>query len=146
GPEAVTFRHEMRQIYRVGGSDLDPTSLQVSLSVNRSEKPQNSTATYLSLLGLSIPTDPNLFDIENRLFPRPSRDPEAVQVVHASFVVFPHLTPFADATKLTPTERADSMYRTPLYALLQQTSAKFNGRLPYNSTGAGEPADLQPRC
>ena len=142
GPEAVTFRHEMRQIYRVAGNDLDAASLQVGLSVNRSERPQNGTPTYLSLLGLSIPTDPNLFDIENRLFPRPSRDPEAVQVVRESFVVFPHLTPFADATKLTPSERADSMYRTPLYALLQQTGAKFNVRLRYNSTGAGDRSTL----
>ncbi len=142
GPEAVTFRHEMRQIYRVAGNDLDAASLQVSLSVNRSERPQNGTPTYLSLLGLSIPTDPNLFDIENRLFPRPSRDPEAVQVVRESFVVFPHLTPFADATKLTPSERADSMYRTPLYSLLQQTGAKFNVRLRYNSTGAGDRSTL----
>ena len=27
GPEAVTFRQEMRQIYRVAGADLDPASL-----------------------------------------------------------------------------------------------------------------------
>ena len=47
GPEAVTFRHEMRQIYRAAGADLDPPSLQVNLSVNRSERPQGGGTTYL---------------------------------------------------------------------------------------------------
>jgi len=46
GAEAVTFRHEMRQIYQAAGSDLDPTSLQVNLSVNRSERPQSGGTTY----------------------------------------------------------------------------------------------------
>ena len=141
GPSAVTFRQEMRQIYRVAGSDLEVGSLHVNLSVNRSERPQSGAATYLSLLGLSIPTDPNTFDLENRLFPR-SRDPEATQVIRESYVIFPHLTPFADATRLTLAERADSMYRTPLFALLQETSAKFLLRLRYNSTGAGDRSTL----
>ncbi|MEO7986984.1 MAG: cell surface protein SprA, partial [Gemmatimonadales bacterium] len=141
GPEAVTFRNEMRQIYRVAGEDLDPASLQVNLLVNQSERPQSGAATYLSLLGLSIPTDPNLVDRDNRLFPR-ARDPEAAQIFRESYLIFPHLTPFADATRLTPAERADSMYRTPLYSLLQQTSAKFQLRLRYNSTGSGDRSTL----
>ena len=141
GPEAVTFRHEMRQIYRAGGTDLDVPSLQVNLSVNRSEKPQGSAATYLSLLGLAVPTDQNVFDRENRLFPR-ARDPDASEVLRESYIVFPTLTPFADP-RLSPAERSDSIYRTPLYLLLTQgPPARFQVRLRYNSTGAGDRSSL----
>ena len=141
GPEAATFRHEMRQIYRAAGSDLDPSSLQVNLSVNRSERPLGGGTTYLALLGLAVATDQNVFDRENRLFPR-SRDPDAAQVLRESYVVFPTLTPFADP-RLSPVERSDSLYRTPLYLLLAQgPPAKFQVRLRYNSTGAGDRSTL----
>ncbi|HKH83930.1 MAG TPA: cell surface protein SprA [Gemmatimonadales bacterium] len=141
GPEAVTFRHEMRHIYRAAGADLEPSSLQVNLSVNRSERPIGGGSTYLSLLGLSVATDQNVFDRENRLFPR-SRDPDAAQVLRESYVVFPSLTPFADQ-RLSPSERSDSLYRTPLYLLLAQgPPARFQVRLRYNSTGAGDRSTL----
>ncbi len=141
GPERVSVRHEMRQIYRVAGSDLDASSLEVNIALNRSERPQSGAETYLALLGLSIPADPTIFDRDNRLFPR-SRDPEASQVVRESYIVYPHLTPFADQTRLTPAERADTIYRTPLYLLLTQTASKFTTRLRYNSTGAGDRSTL----
>ncbi|MBA3659815.1 MAG: hypothetical protein H0W67_09480, partial [Gemmatimonadales bacterium] len=141
-PTSVTFRHEMRQIYRVAGSDLEDPSLQVNLSVNQSERPQQGAATYLAQLGLSIPTDANSFDRENRLFPR-DREPTAAQVVRESYIVFPHLTPFADASRLSPAERSDSLYRTPLYLLLSQgPSATFQIRLRYNSSGSGDRSTL----
>ncbi|MBA3445480.1 MAG: cell surface protein SprA [Gemmatimonadales bacterium] len=141
GPESVTFRHEMRQIYRAAGSDLDPASLQVNLSVNRTERPQGGGTTYLALLGLAVATDQNVFDRDNRLFPR-TRDPDAAQVLRESYIVFPTLTPFSDP-RLSPAERSDSLYRTPLYLLLAQgPSAKFQVRLRYNSTGAGDRSTL----
>jgi motility/secretion related protein SprA len=141
GPEAVTFRHEMRQIYRAAGADLDRPSLQVNLSVNRSERPQGQGTTYLALLGLAAATDQNVFDRDNRLFPRP-RDPDASQVLRESYIVFPTLTPFADS-RLSPAERSDSLYRTPLYLLLAQgPAARFQVRLRYNSTGAGDRTTL----
>lgn len=141
GPESVTFRHEMRQIYRAAGSDLDPTSLQVNLSVNRTERPQGGGSTYLGLLGLAVATDQNVFDRDNRLFPR-TRDPDAAQVLRESYIVFPILTPFADP-RLSPAERSDSLYRTPLFLLLAQgPPAKFQVRLRYNSTGAGDRSTL----
>ena len=141
GPESVTFRHEMRQIYRASGTDMDPASLRLNLSVNRSERPQAGGTTYLALLGLAVPTDQNVFDRENRLFPR-SRDPDAAQVLREAYIVFPTLTPFAD-TRLSPAERSDSLYRTPLFLLLAQgPPAKFQVRLRYNSTGAGDRSTL----
>jgi hypothetical protein len=140
-PSLPTFRYEMRQIYRVAGTDLDPSSLEVGIALNRSERPQSGAETFLALLGLSLPTDPNLFDRDNRLFPR-SRDPEAGQVIHEAYIVFPHLRPFADATRLTPGERADSMYQKPLNLLFQETASKYVERLRYNSTGVGDRSTL----
>ena len=112
----VTFRHEMRQVYRVAGSDLDRNTLLVDLSVNQTERPLSGTAsTYLALLGLSRPTDESVFDAYSRLFPR-VQDTQADQTVRESYIVFPHLEPFGDATRLQPAERSDSLYRTPLAA------------------------------
>ena len=76
----------MRQVYRVSGTDLDKSSLRVTVTLNQSERPSSAEAqTYLAFFGLAIPPDPNIFDIENRLFPR-TRDPGAdlrpARVVH----------------------------------------------------------------
>ncbi|MGH7703935.1 MAG: hypothetical protein ACREMO_12640, partial [Gemmatimonadales bacterium] len=131
-----------RQVYRVAGNDLDRASLRVNLTVNRSEAPGKGGATYLSQLGLAIPTDPTGFDVENRLFPR-TRDPGADQTIHAAYLVFPHLLPFDDSTRLTIQEVSDSLYRTPLYLLFSNgPSAKFIFRLRYNSTGSGDRSTL----
>ncbi len=141
-PAQATFRHEMRQIYRVGGEDLDRSTLVVNLSVNQSERPQlGGASTYLALLGLSLPSDESQFDVQNRLFPRP-QDVVASQSIHQEYIVFPNLQPFGE-TVLSPAERSDSLYRTPQYLLLTQgPPAKFTFRLRYNSTGVGDRSTL----
>lgn len=142
GPEVPTFRYEMRQVYRVAGNDLDPSTLVVSLVLGQSDRPEQGLPTYLAQLGLAIPTDAAVLDRENRLFPR-TRDPGADQVLRESYIVFPHLTPFADPTRLTPTERSDSLYRTPTYLLLTQgPPARFQIRMRYNSLGGGDRTSL----
>ena len=140
-PTMVTFNHEMRQIYRVAGSDLDEASLEVRLSVNQSERPLNGGSTYLAALRLALPTDPNVFDRENRLFPR-AQEPQAGPVVNESYIVYPHLRPFADGARLSDPERNDSLYQKPLYLLPQGPAAKFQLRLRYNSTGRGDRSTL----
>src|SRR5438445_607922 len=75
--------------------------------------------TYLARLGLALVSDANVFDQYNRLFPR-TRDPLQGAPVRDYFVVFPHLTPFADPAKLDATERNDSLYRTPRALLATQ--------------------------
>ena len=140
GSDQPSFHHEMRQFYRVAGQDLDPVSLKVDISVNRSERPlpPSSFTTYLSALGLSVPTDENTFDWENRLFPR-ARDPGAELLIHESFLAFPSIKPFANPAVLGPTELADSLYQTPVYLLFSQgPPTKFQFRLRYSSTGAGD--------
>lgn len=143
GPTTTTFRHEMRQIYRVAGADLDRSSLLVDLSVNQTERPLSGAAsTYLALLGLSRPTDEDVFDATNRLFPR-AQDTQAENTIREAYIVFPHLQPFADQTKLTPVEQSDSLYRTPVYLVLSQgPPAKFIFRLRYNSTGTTDKSSL----
>ncbi len=143
GPELPTFRYEMRQVYRVAGSDLEPRSLVVGITLNRTERPlAGSAATYLQLFGLATPSDPLQFDRENRLFPR-TRDPDAAQVIRDSYIVFPTLQPFADAGRLSPAERSDSLYRTPLFLLLSQgPPAKFAFRLRYDASGGGDRSSL----
>jgi hypothetical protein len=138
GPEVPTFRYEMRQVYRVAGTDLDRHSLHVDLTLNHSENPVSGAATYLAQLGIAIPTDPDVLDLDNRLFPRP-RDPLASKVLKESYIIFPELQPFADPAKLTPPERSDSLYRTPLYLLFTQgPPARFQFHLKYNAAGGGE--------
>jgi hypothetical protein len=143
GPTLPTFRYEMRQIYRVAGADLDASSLQVGVTLNRSERPLSGNAqTYLQQLGLAVPSDAIIFDRVNRLFPR-QQDAEAAQLIRDSYVIFPHLQPFADPTRLTPAEASDSLYRTPLFLLLSQgPPAKFAVRLQYDATGGGDRSTL----
>ncbi len=143
GPALPTFRYEMRQVYRVAGADLDAASLQVGITLNRSERPQSGNAqTYLQQFGLAVPSDAAVFDRTNRLFPR-QQDPEASQVIRESYIIFPHLQPFADPARLTPAEASDSLYRTPLFLLLSQgPAAKFAFRLQYDATGGGDRSTL----
>jgi motility/secretion related protein SprA len=143
GVDLPTFRHEMRQFYRVAGSDLGRTSLQIAVSLNQSERPSSGAAeTYLGLFGVAIPTDPHIFDIDNRLFPR-TRDPGAELVLRDSYLAFPTLQPFVDP-RLAASERADSLYRTPQYLILtaQGPPTRFELRLQYNSSGAGDRGTL----
>jgi len=116
--ESPSFRFEIRSAYRVGGTEIDRESVTLALSVNRRER-SPSGETYLGLLGLALENDPNRFDHYNRLFPR-ARDPNTGAPVRDYFAIFPHLTPFADATRLAPAERNDSLYRTPRAYLATQ--------------------------
>ena len=106
-----TFRFEIRSAYRVGGREIDRSSVELTLSVNQRERSPTGD-TYLQRLGVALENDATRFDQYNRLFPR-VRDPSQGDPVRDQFIVFPHLAPFADSTKLSATERNDSLYRTP---------------------------------
>ncbi len=143
GPDAGSFYHSMRNVYRVAGSDLVRGSLAVSITLNRSERPQGSDGTWLSVLGLALPTDPNVFDAENRLFPR-TRDPAAEATIHDHFIFFPNAQPFGDPVRIPdPAFRNDSLYRTPEYLLFDQgPPAKYQIRLQYLARGGGDRSTL----
>ncbi len=140
----ATFRHEIRNVYRVAGADLDPNSLKVNLTLNRSERPLRPGAlpTYLAELGLAVPADPNTFNLQDRLFPR-TRDPNASLTIKDSYIVFPELQPFAGGAHLVATERNDSLYRTPGYLLYSEgPPGKFLFRLQYNASSGGDRSSL----
>lgn len=143
GPTQQTFRHEMRQVYRVSGTDLNKPSLRVTVSLNQSERPTNSDATtYLSFFGLAIPPDPHVFDVDNRVFPR-LRDPGADLVLRESYIAYPTLRPFVDP-RLQPNERADSVYTSPVYLLLtpQGPPSRFQMQLQYLAAGGADAGSL----
>ena len=143
GPTQQTFRHEMRNVYRVSGTDLNKNSLKVSVSLNQSERPSSTDAqTYLAFFGLAIPPDPHIFDVDNRLFPR-LRDPGADLVLRESYIAYPTLQPFVDP-RLQPNERADSVYTSPVYLLLtpQGPPSRFQMRLQYDAAGGTDAGSL----
>ena len=135
------YTREMRQVYRIAGTDLNKASLTAQLTLNQSQRPLSGLAqTYLALFGLAIPSDPNLLDINNRVFPR-ARDAGAAIAVRESYIIFPHVTPFADGTKLTSAaERQDSLYRTPTYLVLgsQGPPNKYSFRMEYEAAGGSD--------
>jgi hypothetical protein len=136
GPDVPTFFYEMRNVYRVGAvDDIGRASVAVRLLVGGSERPAAGAPTFLSLLGLAQESDATTFDTYNRLFPR-DRDPAAGAPLREYFIVFPTLTPFADATRLPPAYRTDSLYRTPTYLLRAQGPAPlFSLDLRYDARG-----------
>jgi hypothetical protein len=143
GPAQQTFRHEMRQVYRISGADLDKRSLKVTVQLNNSERPSSTDAqTYLAFFGLAVPTDPHILDADNRLFPR-LRDPGADLVLRESYLAFPTLRPFVDP-RLAPNERADSVYTSPAYLLLtpQGPPSRFQLRLQYTAAGGTDAGSL----
>ncbi len=142
GPEVPTYFHEMRNAYRIGGGGITRNTIRLAIVVNESEQPLGSTGTYLSTLGLAVTVDPSTIDQFNRVFPR-TRDPNNGEPVRDFFVVFPHLTPFADATALAPGDRNDSLYRTPTYLLLSEAPPPlFHLRYNYEASGAGDRSTL----
>ncbi len=142
GPEVPTFAYEMRNVYRLGGSDIARSSVRLSILLNQSERPLGGGDTYLAALGLALSADPATLDEYNRVFPR-ERDPNGGAPVRDLFVVLPHLEPFADSTRLTPGEANDSLYRTPTYLLPSQGPApRFRLRVHYEAAGSGDRTGL----
>jgi hypothetical protein len=132
-----SFRFEIRSAYRVGGREVNRESVDLVLSVNRRERAPTG-APYLGLLGLALENDLNRFDQYNRLFPR-TRDPNQGDPVRDLFVIFPHLTPFADSTTLAPAERNDSLYRIPrAYLTTQAPPSVFALRLHVEATASAD--------
>jgi len=142
GPEVPTFMYEMRNAYRLGRRDIQRSSAELAILVNESERPLAGDGTYLSRLRLALSTDVSRLDEFNRVFPR-ERDPNDGAPLRDLFVVFPHLTPFADSAQLLAEERNDSLYRTPTY--LRRTQGpppKFSLQMHYEGGAAGDRSSL----
>jgi hypothetical protein len=142
GPEVPTFYYEMRNIYRIGGGEINRASVNLGVVLNESERPLDGNGTYLGRLGLARVNDATNLDQFNRVFPR-ERDPNGGMPLKDLFIVLPHLRPFADSIHLDPRELNDSLYRTPTYLLATQGPAPlFHLRLHYEATGAGDRSTL----
>ena len=134
---APSFRFEIRNAYRVGGREVNRESMALALMLNQRER-SPAGQPYLSVLGVALETDPNQFDQYNRLFPR-VRDPNQGDPVRDLFVIFPHLTPFADSTKLAGQERNDSLYRTPrAYLTTQAPPSVFTLRMRLEASASDD--------
>ena len=123
-PGSAAFRREIRSVYRIAGEELirNSTRVRIVSGAGEQEKPAaGNFATYLQMLGLAQAVNPASFDIENRLWPRPS-DPNysaaaggtaglasaasltafssasaasSGRIIRDHFVIFPSLQPFA---------------------------------------------------
>ena len=153
-PEDPAFNREIRSVYRVGGDDIQRQSVTVRIVTgNGQEKPVAGTAqTYLQMFGLAQVSNPNNFDVENRLWPRPS-DPNVntsaggvgSKIIRDYFLVFPSLQPFARAgLAQTGNPANDTIYRTPgeyLYSA-QHPQSLYTLRLKYEAEGGGDAGSL----
>jgi cell surface protein SprA len=132
----------MRNVYRVGSSDVDRNSIGLDIRVNGSSSPLDGRGTYLGRLGLALQNDATTLDVYNRVFPR-TRDPNGGAPIKDLFVVFPNLRPFADSANLQPAEQNDSLYQTPEYLLSTQgPPPTFRLGFNYQEVGAGDRSTL----
>ena len=123
-PGSAAFRREIRSVYRIAGEELvrNTAQLRVVSGSGDQEKPASGMFdTFLQMFGLSQRVNPASFDIENRLWPRPT-DPNysaaaggtaglasaaslgaasataaasGGRIIRDYFVIFPSLQPFA---------------------------------------------------
>ena len=151
-PGDPEFDREIRSIYRLGGADLRRQSVTLKIVTGSSEdqeKPVGGNAdTYLKLFRLAQATNSSSFDLENRIWPRPS-DPNfelslgspGAHTIRDQFLVFPSAKPFASnglAVGGNPTN--DTIYTTPpeYVRSSQRPEAVYRIRVRYQAEGSGD--------
>jgi len=158
-PSHPAFEREIRSVYRIGGPELLRPSVVVKVVTGTSddqEKPTDSSPdganTYLQLFGLAQKTNTSTFDLENRLWPRPSDanfelslGASAAHVIRDHFLVFPSLRPFAKnglVGSLNPSN--DTIYSTPSEYVksAQRPPSVYHIRVKYQAEGSGEGGTL----
>jgi hypothetical protein len=150
-PGDAAFDREIRSIYRVGGSDIVRNSLSVKVVTGPNEdqeKPLTGTAeTYLQLFGLAQPTNSSNFDVENRLWPRPT-DPNLQvsfgggpgRTIRDQFLFFPSVRPFARSGLTLGNPSNDAVYSTPAehFNTPRRPSTVYHVRVRYQAVGSGD--------
>jgi hypothetical protein len=158
-PQDPAFEREIRSVYRIGGSEVQRQSVVVKIVTGTSEDQEKAVEsseqaanTYLQLFGLAQRTNTSTFDIENRLWPRPS-DPNfelslgtsAAKIIRDQFLVFPSLRPFAKNGLARGGNPAnDTIYTTPSEYLksAQRPQSVYHIRVRYQAEGSGEAGAL----
>ncbi|HZE07982.1 MAG TPA: hypothetical protein VE110_04420, partial [Gemmatimonadaceae bacterium] len=155
-PGDPQFDREIRSVYRLGGPDVRRQSVTLKIVTGSSEDQEKPVAggvdTYLKLFGLAQSTNSSSFDLENRLWPRPS-DPNfelslgspGAKVIRDQFLIFPSAKPFASnglAVGGNPTN--DTIYTTPpeYVRSAQRPLAVYHIRAKYQAEGSGEGGTL----
>ncbi|MGI8765740.1 MAG: cell surface protein SprA [Gemmatimonadaceae bacterium] len=150
-PGDSVFNREIRSVYRLGGNDVSRQSVTVKVVTGNAtdqEKPLAGSAdTYLQLFGLAQATNTSSFDVENRLWPRPTDSDYALgvgvfgtQIIRDQFLVFPSVRPFAAGGLAGPVNpHNDTVYTTPAEYLAssQRPSAVYHIRLRYQAQANG---------
>ncbi|MGH7653079.1 MAG: cell surface protein SprA, partial [Gemmatimonadaceae bacterium] len=154
--DPASFR-ELRNAYRVGGSDVQRGTVGITIGTVTTFDQQKPLAggapSFLQLFGIAQPGNPGAFDADNRLWPRPG-DPgytsSALPAISGGgaatgttdqFLIFPSLQPFARAGLAQPAGNPanDAIYITPdayLYSS-QHPPPAFRIHLTYESDGSG---------
>ncbi|HEX2723176.1 MAG TPA: cell surface protein SprA, partial [Gemmatimonadaceae bacterium] len=158
-PADPAFEREIRSVYRIGGPEVQRPSVVVKIVTGTSDDQEKAVDplgqganTYLQLFGLAQRTNTSTFDLENRLWPRPS-DPNfelslgasAARVIRDQFLVFPSLRPFARnglARGANPSN--DTIYTTPSEYVrsAQRPQSVYHIRVRYQAEGSGESGAL----
>jgi hypothetical protein len=155
-PGDPAFDREIRSVYRLGGSDLRRQSVTLKVVTGSSEDQEKPVAgnadTYLKLFGLAQSTNSSSFDLENRIWPRPS-DPNfelslgspGAHTIQDQFLIFPSAKPFAStglAVAGNPTN--DTIYTTPpeYVRSSQRPEAVYHIRMRAQSEGSGDAGAL----
>ncbi|MEO5590419.1 MAG: cell surface protein SprA, partial [Gemmatimonadaceae bacterium] len=158
-PQDPAFEREIRSVYRIGGPEVQRPSVIVKVVTGTSEDQEKAAvsqdpgaATYLQLFGLAQRTNTSTFDIENRLWPRPS-DPNfelslgasSAKVIRDQFMVFPSLRPFArNGLARNGNPSNDTIYTTPSEYLksAQRPQSVYHINVRYQAEGSGEAGAL----
>ena len=148
-PSDPVFRREIRSVYRLGGADVDRSTVSVRLvsgSGGDQETAPGLTTTYLQLFGLAQRNSPAAFDTANRLWPRPNDPNDAIGPTPAAgalikdvFIVFPSLEPFSrrGLARSPQVVANDTLYRTPAEYIYspQHPQSAYRFRIHYESNG-----------
>ena len=159
-PGDPAFDREIRSVYRLGGEEVQRSSVSLKIVVGSSgdqEQPVGGSAdSYLQLFGLAQRTNTSTFDAENRLWPRRTDPNQALTtgggesgqstlLIRDYFVVFPSLTPFADSGLANPPNPVnDSLYRVTDEDLIssRRPPTQYRLRASYSAAGGGESGSL----
>ena len=152
-PGDPSFSREMRNVYRLGGEDIQRGSVALKIVLgtgNDQEQSQTGAGTYLQIFGMAQRTNSSAFDVENRLWPRLGDPNQAANATDAKlirdyFVIFPSQRPFADpAFVRQPDPVNDSLYRTPDEDLSSQRrpATQYRLRARYQAEGGGDAGSL----
>jgi hypothetical protein len=150
-PGDQPFNRELRNIYRLGGEDIQRNTVELKLVVGSGDQERSQAAgapTYLQVYGLAQRTNTSAFDVENRLWPRQGDPNQAAnagggstKLIRDYFVIFPSLQPFANAGLADPPDPVnDSLYRTPDDDLYSQRRppTQYRLRARYQADGGGD--------